>query len=361
MEYNFDKEIDILLRQAARGGGIESANAAGAHLDADEISMFAENAMPERARARAVKHFAECDDCRMILSNVILLNSEDKTASVVEKETIAPIVADLPWYKRLFAFPQIAVGMGALALFFSGVVGFLIYQTATENRSLDMAQTKAPTSANRAAMNANTSEIAPDFNAGVSNAMSANDPAANAAANVSPAANTSVAQSSDSDASASVKPPAPVQQPAATAPSKPEAEMSADGASGAETRLKADQPENRAEDRDEKTAAAEALKAPPPPAPAAKKDQARSGEEPSSTLSRAPSQRQVGGKTFNRVNGVWIDTEYRKMMNTQLSGLTTVRRGSGAYKKLDRNIRVIAESLEGEVIVVSGNTAYRIY
>ena len=75
MELNFDKEMDALLRQAARSGEFVSTNPQS-HLDADEISAFAENALPEKTRSVYIKHFADCDRCRTILSNTILLNAE---------------------------------------------------------------------------------------------------------------------------------------------------------------------------------------------------------------------------------------------------------------------------------------------
>ena len=73
MEVEFDKEIDSLLRQAAREGEFaftnpqsQIANPQSVHLDADEISAFAENALPQKARVNAMEHLAECMRCRKI-------------------------------------------------------------------------------------------------------------------------------------------------------------------------------------------------------------------------------------------------------------------------------------------------------
>ena len=75
MKEAFDKEVDSLLRRRvragaeARGDGGRAAHAA-AHLDADELSAFAEGALPPSARLAAVSHLAGCDECRVkIMSN----------------------------------------------------------------------------------------------------------------------------------------------------------------------------------------------------------------------------------------------------------------------------------------------------
>src|SRR5688572_4139082 len=122
MDFEFDKEIDAILRKA-RGG--EVVTSAGSHPDADEISAFAENAVSDAARQRYTAHFADCIRCRKILSNVIVFNSEAETeaaSSAVLVETAA--AAKAPWYRRLFAFPQLAYAMGALVLLFSGFFGY---------------------------------------------------------------------------------------------------------------------------------------------------------------------------------------------------------------------------------------------
>ena len=69
MEFEFDKEIDVLLRQTARSETVfANTDANSNHLDADEISAFAENALPEKARQNYVLHLADCNRCRKNLS-----------------------------------------------------------------------------------------------------------------------------------------------------------------------------------------------------------------------------------------------------------------------------------------------------
>ena len=70
MEQGFDKEIDSLLRRG-RGGATSRVAAEGngggaeqTHLDADELSAFAEGALPSVARLAAAAHLADCAECR---------------------------------------------------------------------------------------------------------------------------------------------------------------------------------------------------------------------------------------------------------------------------------------------------------
>src|SRR6478672_3631883 len=132
MELEFDKEIDALLRKANR----DSPAAAGvsAHLDADEIAAFAENALPDRSRQFYVAHLADCDACRKTLSGFIAMNPEAAAdaASVSARPAIA---AKLPWYKKLFATPNLAFTMSALVVMLSGVIGLLVYENQMTERS----------------------------------------------------------------------------------------------------------------------------------------------------------------------------------------------------------------------------------
>lgn len=358
MEYNFDKEMDAFLRQAARSGQVVPTDDFDAHLDADEISMFAENALPEKAKMRATKHLAECNNCRSILSNLILLNEETEIEAV---SSVIEVKADVvPWYKKLFIFPNIAYAMGGLALVFSGFVGFLIYQTTNQTASFDMAKSEPAMTENKSASGPNAGEIAPELNESSTNTMSANTNSAPVASmdnksGVAQTANTNAAMPSTS--------------------STPQ--FSPDGASENERNNKENEPADfsqpEADERKDRTADSagetsrsddspmpQATPAPPPPPAvmpkrsAPKKKSEDNDEDSTKSMSEAETSRRVGGKTFNRVSGGWTDTNYRRQPTT------TVRRGTNDYLKLDTNIRVIAESLEGTVIIVSKNKAYRI-
>ncbi len=365
MEYNFDKEIDTLLRQVARSGQVVSTADFDSHLDADEISMFAENALPEKARNRAVKHLAECNNCRSILSNLILLNEETKietVSSAIEEKTVQ--TAAVPWYKKLFIFPQIAYTTGALALVFSGVVGFLIYQTANQSGSFEMAKS-SPVMANSNASGPNTGDSEAVFDTNLSNTMSAN---------------TSIASNTDSDAAEmanvnSFTPKMPTARIPSDEKSKLNEQRNKEENNPVENRpepaLKPapfepkDNENNAAGDVSSADASTMRETAPLPPTASQrssdlKKKSDKKNEEQTKLAGKTETRRQIGGKTFNRVGGIWIDSDYRQMSNLQQPMTTTIRRGTSEYLKLDKNIRIIAESLEGTVIVVSNNKAYRI-
>ena len=64
--------------------------------------------------------------------------------------------------------------------------------------------------------------------------------------------------------------------------------------------------------------------------------------------------RVVGGRTFEKKQGVWYDVAY--------SGRPTinVQRGTAEFSRLDGGLRSIANSLSGTIVVVWGAKAYRI-
>lgn len=389
MELNFDKEMDAILRQAARGGEFLSGDGReSAHPDADEIAAFAENAVPEKARGAYVSHFADCDRCRTILSNVILLNSEAEPAA--EKEAVtaaAPVAAEtrVPWYRRLFLMPNLAYTMGALVLVFGAMLGFLVLQNVNQG-GLDVAQSPAGRSAERIPSAAEEPDV------------QGNAATANAAANASAApANTSVSSTDSTfDANTAANVPTLQQQPSAsnsasaTSPSeietadaqrdekkqksleRKETELKTSGIDVAENRPPAKTAEERADTVKGEAAKQEdeprlAAAAPPPPAAApAPMDDAKAPE--SSTRAKKAARvplketRQIGGKTFNRTGGVWIDSDYSRSSgpNRSLPPVRNVRRGSDEYRQLDKQVRIIAESLDGPVIVVWKDRAYRI-
>src|ERR1700682_518259 len=102
-EYN---EIDTLLRDLARreraaGSEPESAPkelaAKGAHLDIDELSSYAERALPPSARARCTAHLADCDDCRKVVAQLSLA-----AGGLIEDTRFEEgAIAGLTWIQKL--------------------------------------------------------------------------------------------------------------------------------------------------------------------------------------------------------------------------------------------------------------------
>src|ERR1051325_5518777 len=66
MKQETNNEMDLLLRRLGRRQDVFPP-AAGDHLDTDELSAYAENALPAKTRARYTEHLAECSRCRELV------------------------------------------------------------------------------------------------------------------------------------------------------------------------------------------------------------------------------------------------------------------------------------------------------
>ncbi|MGE3466821.1 MAG: hypothetical protein AB7J13_07790 [Pyrinomonadaceae bacterium] len=388
MDLEFDKEIDVILRRSREGRGVlvgdlpPKPKTPKHHLDADAIAAFVENAVPAATRMLYIEHFADCDRCRSVLSKGISMNETAASmAAVGAAEVVATAMHDaMPWYRKLLRTPNIAAAMGALVLVFSGVLGFLIFQSRNAETNTIVSQGFEP--------------------AVQQGGPSAEDRLAGVAANIAPApgerlsanANTAVSAEPEGVAALPQKP----SNSAAAAPARKLGESKTDGFTKSES------------DKDKEVAMAEKsvaqpkpVTAPPPPPG---DDRARSGalsdsvstraeetkdedaalakrkagenrrDQPVSPAKAGPTRgpvqnksnqvnqnifdmavtRVVGGKTFENRDGAWYDRAYRNQKTTNY------RRGTDEYKKLDRGLRSIADELGGTVIILWKNKAYRV-
>lgn len=409
MMEEFDKEIDTLLRQAAQG--VETvSNGQNLHLDADEINAFAENALPAKARFRTIEHLADCSRCRKILSDIIAFRSETKSEIVplVEAKTIS-----VPWYKRLFVFPQIAYVMGALALIFTGIVAVTVLQNSSDRNSSEIAQIEdknfsetgssadslermaANSSANSAMSANNPTGLVYSSNANTSAASPAetsrNKEAAITAATVAPtpapeedAPADKVAD--DKVAKAAPKPATPLNEesenakkekanePAPVAAAPPPARSrennyAVDGTSDSVSKQQAEQqPAQNSITQNQTTVMPDSRSARnvqnlPMNGRNTQSMQMKSRVESSAGSGAAKADkdeerkaetRAVGGKNFRRADGVWYDVKYKGQKTTN------VARSSNDYKKLDGGLRSIADNLGGVVVILWKDKAYRI-
>lgn len=387
MEYEFDKEIDSLLRQARPETAVsEKLNA---HLDADEISLFAENALTQKARIRVTEHLADCAKCRKILSNVIVLNSE--TASeIVHTEESNPIAVEnpIPWYRKLFIFPQLAYTMGGLTVLLAGMIGYVMLQSYQQPRNDSIAQMEKSVERPRGTSGADSdgeSATVETYSANsASNApLSASNTAAvpaNAAMNTASKSNTGIA-SSNSAALAPKKDQAPV-------------EVQATPSALAET-ITADAAKNETDSENKEVRPAPVDNA----GRSTQQDYSRNATQNQTTImpdsesvrnrqiqnlpsvTRAPmsvqqgqvltqkaakprgaddklesseKKKSVSGKDFVYRDGVWYDRAYKQQPTIN------VRRNSEEYKKLDSGLRSTADNLGGTVVIIWKSTAYRI-
>lgn len=381
MEFEFDKEIDAILRKSVRTDRVASSQ----HLDADIISAFAENALPERSRSAYTMHLADCDKCRKVLSQVISLND-----GIAEKAAAAPIAAaaqeHVPWYAAFFRTPNLAVAMGGLILVFSWVLGYLVIQNGRGTEDAVITQISEPEARPSGpfageelpAANTNANAAAPSeaITAPAANAVAdTQDPTAARSAQPSgsgsdgelrAAATGPVEDDAPAKETASQPKPGTVRQPlmsVAPPPPPPASEPVGQVATMSEE-AKKDAEIERAE-RSDASLAAKKRSVPDdrsrdlPPA------SARVGPTRSGPVQMQSNQvhnnagdmsvtRTVGGKKFTNRDGAWYDTSYRGQATIN------VRRGTEEFRKLDSGLRSIAGRIDGVIVVVWRSRAYRI-
>ena len=139
MKQETNNEIDLLLRRLSRRQDAPVSDADSDHLDADELSAYAENALPAAARARYTEHLADCSKCREV---VVQLSGS--VPVVVAKETV-PVVASSGLRKFLASFfsPMVLrYAVPALGLIVVAVIGFSVLRS--RRASIDMAHSPRP-------------------------------------------------------------------------------------------------------------------------------------------------------------------------------------------------------------------------
>lgn len=135
MKPDFDKEMDSLLRRGPTavlwpaGASVHaSPPEAASHPDADELSAYAENALPAAARTRYTSHLADCDECRKL---VVVLSVAANAAGELEKSVVAAPVATpvvsawLAWLGALFSPRTMRYAVPLVALCIVGAITFV--------------------------------------------------------------------------------------------------------------------------------------------------------------------------------------------------------------------------------------------
>ncbi len=380
MELEFDKEIDAMLRKARSGIGTGVGTAGSAHLDADIIAAFAENALPQHSKLLYMEHFADCGRCRKQLSQAITMNSEADAAaaSSISAVSMPEAEAMVPWYEKLLKTQDLALAMGALLLAFTGSIGYLLMQGGMGESATSVSQVTEQDPARGGpffgsdddASNTNANVSPMSNSAGValqaanSNAVvDLKDREADKASNRSePAAVLSTTGTEKSASGADTTAPAmketlPSDAKPAAPPPPP---FQIDGSSGSENDFIIDGQEAKETELSKKRSESDdraRYRRDAPPA-AAKSGPARAGplqnqSNQSNTFDMTVT-RNAGGKKFNNRDGAWYDTEYRGQSTIN------IRRGTDEYNKLDSGLRDIANTIGGTVVVVWKGKAYRI-
>jgi hypothetical protein len=415
-------EIDRLLRRharradAARGEGSGSlsdrASQTGAHLDADEMSAYAEGALPAAARARYVAHLADCDSCRRMVTDLVM--ASDSVAKEGAGLPVPGVAPSKPWWSAiaaLFAPPVMRFAVPALLLLGIIVVAFV----ATRDRRPDQfvarnEQKQAGGSASKeeeahapsapgtpgefanantsmSNMNANQASVPtpePSPSAGLlarnteapkpppapTTGTTTTTPAPSGAPNDSTKGGKLddqlyATEPNNAPAPAAEQPPALASKTAEEKESRKQNEVAP--ASRTES---ADLARNKDEDRSNPSfaggsATGQAAASPQPGTRTAASRRGRDirsdngGADDKSKANDSTETRSVGGRRFRRQGNAWVDTAYHSSRST-----INVARGSDQYRALvadEPSLRTIADQLDGEVIVVWKSKAYRIY
>ena len=380
-----NNEVDLLLRALARQrtraawqSGSESGDTnevSSAHLDADELNSYAEGVAPDPARARYTEHLADCEACRGIVVSLVQSAGAASRFEVPEQKGGAGF-----WQKLRELFSPTVLGYAVPALVLAAVIGVGFLAVRQQQRVQFVAQNERQAEGPSAAQN--------KADSGVSSAAQPQATVQNGRQSGTttelPREKTALEDEKLQAGQGLLKPDSSV----AKAPAK-DAGQAGDIGSVAESRPYAPEPKAAPVLHAEKSA--ELAKE----APAKREDQARDQEEfrvqtddvhgpnrSRSNTAQAMSQRGAGvaggrgpsadknkkgadvetrsvmGRHFTREGDAWVDTAYEYSQAT-----VRVARGSDQYRALvadEPAIRTIAAQLDGVVIVVWKNRAYRI-
>ena len=385
-----NNEINLLLRSLAQRERLRptaSESHSEKHLDADELSSYAEQALPAATRARYTSHLADCSSCRKIVSELTAAAGNRFREPLVSPDSSAGLIERLnallsPRLLR-YVVPALAVVIfvvvGWVALFQSRQTDFVaqnqqanqpvntpatpsvVAESTTSAGELQDAQNSTPPindsrspEAGRAAAKGRDEEAAKPNDS--SKATPTDAVSANSDKDVA-------AKKAEEDANAfSPEPTAPPPPKEQSTPTEARTEGAARQKEEAEKRNEPQQREvaRRRDDNPNQAAA-----------PAAgvgslaiqsedklRKAQTRPSKAAGAKTDEESDTRTVSGRQFRRQGGVWIDTAYQSSSPT-----TTIARDSEQFRALtadEPGIRTIAAQLSGEVIVVWKGRAYRI-
>lgn len=401
MKETENNQIDLLLRSLAKREGSRSMSpssnssieAAGNHLDADELNAFAEQALPPATRARYMTHLVDCIRCRKIVGDL----------SAAAGLPVPPVTHAEPkasFWQRLglllspqvlrYAVPALAIlaviSVGVLTLRQQSPTEFVAKNQETQAPPVAVTQTNLPDNSTTPAPAAGISmspRKVPDAAAARTDAPAKDGETSAAATGAAAKSADAVSPISKSDVGREA--PKPVittdgqlakQPPFAPEPAAPGAAARPQNAAPSESAKN----EAIAKQKEQTEAGVAAARD-------ANNERATQDKDVSDTRSRkaaalgrggagimrrdAPRQeaeekrgdeysetRAVEGRRFRKRGNAWIDTAYDDSRPTM-----TVVRGSEQYRALvadEPAIRSIAEKLSGEVVLIWKGRAYRI-
>lgn len=393
--------IDLLLRSLARGerdnprSGVDSiapvgnvSGMASAHLDADELSLYAEGVLAPPTKARYTAHLADCARCR-----TLVVGLAQSVGLKVQREPAAHPGGRSFWQSMvtLFSLPVLRYAFPAVLLTGVIAIGLMAWrqqarstlvavnQQAEPAAAFDQARSNSgdlPTNASTppvqekpgADVNLPAKEVGKDSvsESGVLQQKPASDStgitldgnAQQDPAKASPMAGAGVGQ--------------PVYAPDPATPPPPPAKVAAEPEDKSMAR-KDDYSEREAAKRNQDDFKLASKDDSPRHGPSRSRAMPTGGrrDEDLNTENRAPALKEkkkeaneesdsqtVSGRTFRRSGNAWIDTAYNSSRT-----LMNVGRGTEHFRTLmadEPGLRTIVQQLGGEVIVVWKNRAYRI-
>ena len=381
MRQETNNEMDLLLRRLGRR---QETSASSDHLDADELSLYAENILPPAARARYTEHLAECTRCRDLvvqLSSSAGVVAAQQITKVSEPSTLRKFLASL------FAPMVLRYAVPAMGLVIVAAIGFIVLLNQGMSGNSPVAEVRdhqpaqAPATASQAQPSASPGEESrglmdrqmPANKAELKDTAAETDPAAAPPA----AAPVTTGEVQDTEAkkverqqAATEEAPAPKSTPAPDELKKLEAEAQK---RSAKTTDVANEPPAEKTKTQDRTGAGGATTLSPAGASRRAESKAESAgvggvasrpmvvqRERDDTADKDKNDaelRTVAGRRFRKQGNVWIDTAYSSQNQIRLT------RGSEQYRGLvadEPAIKQIADQLDGEIIVVWKGRAYRI-
>ena len=394
MKQGNNNEVDLLLRALARRrdeSALQGGSASGDgkrvsadHLDADELNSYAEGVVPAVARGRYTEHLADCEACRSIV-----IGLTQATGGANRYEFPEPQSGLSFWQTLTALFTPAVLRYAVPALVLTAVIGIgflalrqqpqtdFIAQVQPENSQTPQSKTGSDSRSEPSATIQNETRSA--TNTGTTNDQStlkdkkdqvSQPPLSSTESPVAKAPLAKDAGAAGVGAGVSDLRPGYAPEPKAAAPPPPEPLLEAEK-SAELARERPAKREDQDRSRDEyKNQPSDDVHGPNRSTAQRSTTALPSGGRVGGLMAkRAPSAdqnkkgnevgtRSLSGRHFTREGDAWVDTAYDPSRAT-----IKVTRGSDQFRALvadEPGIRSIAEQLNGVVIVVWKNRAYRI-
>jgi outer membrane biosynthesis protein TonB len=366
MKQETNNEMDLLLRRLGRRDDVVVPED---HLDADELSAYAENVLPAAARARYTTHLAECSRCRSFIAQ---LSSSAGVVATTESAAVPEPSGFRKFLASLFTPMVLRYAAPALGLIVVAAIGFVVLRrnqsesylarndAARDIQQEAVASPSVPSSAgiispSAGRVNEQRNDERKEKHEPAQPASPPNAPPAVASVDVEVSKEKAAAQPKPEEQPASAaNEPAPVKTaPAATPEESPRAEaetVKVQPVAGRQAKK-----ELRVAQREDKDNLARAKK---PTDAASGSTSTGFMVDGAGAADMKTDTRTVAGRRFRKHSGVWVDTDYDSS-----KAAVTLSRGSEQYRALvadEPSIKTIADQLDGEIIVVWKGHTYRI-